>query len=198
MTEQQKKVGDNPYQAPASNLAREFKVSGEWSDFRIRRAKEFARCVCIAIGIYIFATIALDVILLVWNEVSLGAAFTKHLILLLAIITTTACVNLYSWLYVRYQRQKRTFVKFVESKQKQLDRPYNRPFPVSVFILLACLLILIYREVILDLPDLELTWLAERKLAPLALPITLPIVYFVIRNTHRRAKVLLERMFSSG
>ncbi|MCY3884451.1 MAG: hypothetical protein OXG24_05980 [Gammaproteobacteria bacterium] len=202
MTERLKRDGGNPYQAPSSELVDQFKGEGEWSDFTIRRAKEFARCVflgySIAISIYIFATIALDVILLVWSEVSFSAAYTKHLILLLAIITAPACANPYSWLYVRYQRRKRSFVKFLESRQKQLDRPYSRPFPVSVFILLASLLLLIYREAILDVRDLELTWLTERGWALIALPLAMPIVYFVIRDTHRRAKVLLERMLSSG
>ncbi len=144
-----------------------------------------------AVFIYLFTALALDIVLHGWHR---GSAFEIPPLLMfsIAFVVLLAGVVPFSEYYVRYQRQRRDFSGFVKLKQKQLRRPYNQPFAMSLLMLLGSFFLLLYEEGLTTLPSFEFTWITERHRALVALPVALPVVYFGIVFTYRRAKKMLE------
>lgn len=196
MTDRNEKA-KNPYRTPSAQLVDDFRGESEWSEFTIRRAKEFTSFVNFgyvgAVFIYLFATLALDIVLHGWHR---GSAYEIPSLLLFSFtfVVLLACVVPYSEYYVRYQRRRRDFSGFVKLKQKQLRRPYNRPFAMSLLMLLISFFLLLYEEGLSTLPSFEFTWLTERHRALVALPVVIPAVYFGMVFTHRNAKKMLEEV----
>ena len=97
-------------------------------------------------------------------------------------------------LYVDKKKSRSSVRKFVNSKQKELDRWYSKPIVQTFAILLGSCIILLYDIWTHNPLKIDFRSIAINSGALLAFPFAMPFVYFVMKSTLRRARSLLEQM----
>ena len=191
---------DNPYKAPGSTLADISEAKREWTRSFISDAEEFARCllfgVGIAVSIFVLATVAFDSLMNGWSETLFGA-MPNGILMMSACLITVACTVPISKFYVRFRRRRNTLNKFVSTQQEGLRKWHGGPLVTTLFIAFGSAALWLFFETISNLWSLDLTWLAMRSRALLAVPLAMPLVYLVLWATLSKARKLIEQLSSN-
>ncbi len=195
----QREQSDNPYRAPSSNLTDERNASAEWSDTFVDGAEKFIRCYLLGLSISllfsIFAMVALDFYFQGWED-ALFDDMEYALFLPIACFVLLALTVPISKIYVRRMKQKHTVQRFITSQRQALLKWYNRTISITLVVLIASAVLWLYFAILDDFLGFNLTSLQARSRALLALPVISPVVFVVVRATHRKARDIIDQMSS--
>ena len=170
--------------------------SHQWSAFRVGLAGNYWRCVVFgrvfAMCIFVFAKVAMDAILSSWREAILGGVITRVALgLCLALLVLAIPI---AKARVFFQTRRLTVTRLVQRSTDKLKKTLGRPLIYAIFMMSTYLLIFMLDDLIRELWASNHTWPTVRTLSLLAFPLVLPIAYFVVRETTRRAESWLEKI----
>ena len=119
-----------------------------------------------------------------------------------ALFLPIACIGLLaltapiSKIYVRRKIQKHTVQRFITTQRQDFSKWYNWTISVTFVVLIASATLWLYFAILDDFSGFNLTSLQARSRALLALPVISPVVFVVVRATHRKARDIIDQMSS--
>ena len=162
-------------------------------------AEKLFRCYLLGLSTALYfslaAMIALDCYFRGWEAVFFGA-FPNAQILLIACLIQFVGLVPFSKIYARYEKEKYTVRKYITAQRRVFSKWYNSTTSITLVILIGSVVLWLCIEILRGFSDLTLALLATGSRPMLALPVISPIVFVVVRATHRKARDIIDQMSS--
>lgn len=179
----EKEQSNNLYRVPVSNLRGKSDKKPEWSNFGLRCAERYSRCLgfghTLSACAFVFAKIVLDSAMYGLQQGMLQGVGIPLALFLLVSLVLSFPINSY---FKKFLKRKRTVETFLKDCQKEVRKPFVLPFLTSIWLMSMCLLMFLSE----DSSGLELTLIAYL--------IALPIAYTITRAASQKAAAWLDQL----
>lgn len=149
----------------------------------------------IALVTLLFAWLVLDIYL---NRLEEFTIFNLQWMTLIVCPIALVCYAPIGKLYVNYQSKRKTLQQFVSKKSREVRKWYNKPLIATIYMPSVAITLLLYMHWTINRLDFNATLQTFRFRSLLAMPLALPIVYFVLRLTIRKASECLKKISDSN